>query len=113
YIGPTIMLALCYGVIQKIYKISKQLHISSIADFISVRYGKNATLGILVTVCSIFGIVPYIALQLKAVVTSLEVFNHTEFLEHQASQKDYSVLAIITTVVLAVFSILYGARKLD
>ncbi len=113
YLGPTIMLGLCFGVMQKIFKISKQLHITSIADFISVRYGKNATLGVLITVCSVFGIVPYIALQLKAIVTSLEVFNHVELLDQSASATDYSVIAISTTIVLAIFSILYGARKLD
>ncbi len=116
YLGPTLMLILCYGfypVLKKIMRISKVLHLTSIADFISVRFGKNATLGVLVTLCSIFGIIPYIALQLKAVVTSLEVFNHVDLLEHVPPQKDYSFLAIFTTVILAIFSILYGARKLD
>lgn len=113
YIGPTIMLALCYGMMQKIFKISKQLHIASIADFISVRFGKSSALGALVTVCCIFGLVPYIALQLKAIVSSLEVFNHVDLIENIKPEADLSAIALVTTIVLGIFSVLYGARKLD
>lgn len=113
YIGPTIMLAVSFGMVQKIFKISKQLHIASLADFISVRFGKNSTLGVLVTIGSIMGLVPYIALQLKAIVSSLEVFNHIDLLEKSGSTTDLNIIALVTTIVLAAFSILYGARKLD
>lgn len=113
YIGPTLMLAISYGMMQKIFKISKQLHIASIADFISVRFGKSSTLGALVTVCCIFGLVPYIALQLKAIVSSLEVFNHADLIEEIKPASNLNSIALITTIVIAAFSILYGARKLD
>lgn len=112
YIGPTIMLALSYGMNQKIFKISKQLNIASIADFISVRFGKSASLGALVTFCCIVGLVPYIALQIKAIVASLEVFN---FFSNQGDgyPVNFTIVAIGTTIVIAIFSILYGARRID
>jgi signal transduction histidine kinase/Na+/proline symporter len=112
YIGPTIMLAISYGMNQKIFKISKQLHIASIADFISVRYGKSAALGALVTLCSIAGLVPYIALQIKGIVTSLEAFNLFPT-QGESFAVNFSIVAIGTTLVIAVFSILYGARRID
>ncbi len=57
----------------KIIRITKANRITSIADFIASRYGKSTLLGGLVTVIAVVGITPYIALQLKAVSTSLTV----------------------------------------
>jgi hypothetical protein len=72
YLGPTLML-MCVGVILKMIRISKAQRITSIADFIAARYGKSQLLAGLVTVIAVIGVVPYIALQLKAVAASLEV----------------------------------------
>ena len=44
--------------------------ITSIADFVASRYGKSHLLGGLVTVIAVIGIIPYIALQLKAISAS-------------------------------------------
>src|SRR5829696_7105934 len=70
YLGPTLMAALFWLVLRKMVRISKVNRITSIADFIAARYGKSALLGGLVTVIAVVGIIPYIALQLKAVSTS-------------------------------------------
>src|SRR5512144_2411711 len=67
YIGPTLMIALWWLVLRKIIRISKANRITSLADFISSRYGKSALLAGLVTVIAVIGVLPYIALQLKAV----------------------------------------------
>lgn len=113
YLGPTMMMLLGYGLQRKIFNISKGLHINSLADLISVRFGKNFTLGALVTICSIIALVPYIGLQLKAIVSSLEVFIHADEGSAPLSDNIFTIIAIITTAVLCVFSLLYGARKLD
>jgi len=73
YLGPTLMAALWWYVMLKIIRISKANRITSIADFIASRYGKSQTLGGLVTVIAVIGIVPYIALQLKAISTSFSI----------------------------------------
>src|SRR3954471_6573815 len=70
YIGPTLMIALWWGVMRRILRISKQNRITSLADFIASRYGKSALLGGVVTVIAVIGILPYISLQLKAVSAS-------------------------------------------
>ena len=66
YLGPTLAIALWFFVLRKIMRISHVNRITSIADFIASRYGKSSLLGGLVTVVAVAGIVPYIALQLKA-----------------------------------------------
>src|SRR5207344_3451013 len=73
YIGPTLMMALWWLVMRKIIRISKTNRITSLADFISSRYGKSALLAGLVTIIAVVGVLPYIALQLKAVSHSYTI----------------------------------------
>ena len=47
--------------------------ITSLADFMSSRYGKSRALGELVTVIAVVGVVPYIALQLKAISNTFTI----------------------------------------
>ena len=49
---------------------ARQRHSLTIADFISARYGKSASLGALVALMALISITPYIALQLKAITVS-------------------------------------------
>ncbi len=109
YLGPTLML-LCVGVIIKMIRIAKAQRITSIADFIASRYGKSQLLAGLVTVIAVIGIVPYIALQLKAVAASLAVLfdqpGHTIHLWGVDS-------TFLVAGVLALFTILFGTRHLD
>ena len=109
YIGPTLML-LFVGVIIKMIRISKANRITSIADFIASRYGKSQLLAGLVTVIAVIGVVPYIALQLKAVAASLNVL---------FAQSGPALLpwwldsTLLIAAVLALFTILFGTRHLD
>eukprot|EP01034_Spumella_vulgaris_P017405 gene17405-22198_t len=67
YLGPTLAMVLGWLVVRKMIRIAKAYRITSIADFIASRYGKSPLLAGLVTLIAVVGIVPYIALQLKAV----------------------------------------------
>ncbi|MGB9493866.1 MAG: sensor histidine kinase [Azonexus sp.] len=110
YIGPTLML-LFVGVIIKMIRISKAERVNSIADFIATRYGKSQLLAGLVTVIAVIGVVPYIALQLKAVAASLEVLLQTsgdDLLPVPMLDSTFLIAAL-----LAVFTILFGTRHLD
>lgn len=109
YIGPTLMLMMT-GVILKMIRISKVHRITSIADFIASRYGKSQLLAGLVTVIAVIGVVPYIALQLKAVSASLDVLladNKTDLLPWWLDS------TLLIAALLAVFTILFGTRHLD
>ena len=67
------MMALWWLVVRKIIRISKTHRITSLADFVSSRYGKSALLAGLVTIIAVVGVVPYIALQLKAISGSYTI----------------------------------------
>jgi hypothetical protein len=69
YLGPTLAMVLAWMVLRKMIRIARTYRITSIADFIASRYGKSPLLAGLVTLIAVVGIVPYIALQLKAIAS--------------------------------------------
>ena len=71
-IGPVLMIGLCTPLLRRVIKLAKSQNITSIADFIAARYGKSQAVAATVALIAIIGSVPYIALQLKAVASSLE-----------------------------------------
>ncbi|MDX1913832.1 MAG: hypothetical protein SFV22_20210, partial [Saprospiraceae bacterium] len=76
YLGPTLLAPLWYVLLRKIILISKNQRITSIADFISARYGKSTNIGVMVTLIAVLGIVPYISIQLKAVTFGINTLTH-------------------------------------
>ena len=116
YIGPTLMTTLGWLVLKKIIRISKVHRITSIADFIGSRYGKSMTLGGVVTVIAVLGIIPYISLQLKAISTSFELIQRYPSLEPVPVAGGFNILGDTTFYValfLAVFATLFGTRNLE
>ena len=73
YLGPACVALLWPVFLRKLVRVSKDQRITSISDFISSRYGKSAALGSLVAVLVVCGMIPYIALQLKAVSASFKM----------------------------------------
>jgi len=116
YLGPTLMAGLWWYVMLKIIRISKANRITSIADFVSSRYGKSQLLGGLVTVIAVVGIIPYISLQLKAVSNSFTILLHYPEIVMPAKAGAQPLLqdsALYIAMILAAFTILFGTRHLD
>ena len=116
YLGPTLTFILGWFVIRKIIRISKVNRTTSIADFISSRYGKSFQLGALVTVIAVVGILPYISLQLKAISTSFSLLLHYPEVvlpTRPASAFFLRDTAFYVALFMAVFAILFGTRHID
>lgn len=116
YLGPTLMAALFWLVLRKMIRISKVHRITSIADFIAARYGKSSLLGGLVTVIAVIGIIPYIALQLKAVSTSFLILLQYPAVVMPPKGQAVSIVAdtaLYVALLLAAFTLLFGTRHLD
>src|SRR5687767_5055953 len=116
YLGPTLMAALWWYVLVKMVRISKANRITSIADFIASRYGKSQLLGGLVTIIAILGIVPYIALQLKAISTSFSIilkYPDVVMPNQEGAPLFLGDNTFYIAMLLAAFTILFGTRHLD
>lgn len=105
YLGPILVFLFGGGLIRRVIRASKRNNITSIADFIAARYGRHHGLAMLVTVIATLGVLPYIALQLKAVAFSIEVLAPGHSGNAAANN------ALVIAVLLAVFAILFGTRQ--
>ncbi|MCE8026685.1 sensor histidine kinase [Billgrantia aerodenitrificans] len=115
YLGPTLAMLMAPMLIRKMVRIASTQRITSIADFISARYGKSSGLGALVAIIALIGITPYIALQLKAITLSHAVLvNYPDAAEFRLTDESFWVdKSFWVALVLAVFIILFGTRHLD
>ncbi|MBL8397024.1 MAG: histidine kinase [Candidatus Accumulibacter sp.] len=116
YLGPTLVMALGWFLMLKMIRIVKANRITSIADFISSRYGKSHGLGGLVTIIAVVGIIPYIALQLKAISGSVSLLLSYPEIVMPGRSATMSVAADVSfyvALILAAFTIVFGTRHLE
>jgi Na+/proline symporter/signal transduction histidine kinase len=109
YIGPLVMIGLGYPLIIRIVRLAKAQNITSIADFVAARYGKSPAVAATVALIAIVGMIPYIALQLKAVSASVSTIL-------AASPVGTPILGDVTLFValaMATFAVLFGTRHTD
>jgi len=110
YLGPVIAAPLWIVLMRKIVRISKQHKISSIADFISLRYGNHRFLGALVTIVCLMAIVPYISLQLKAVSETFQILSDDT---SYVATSVYDDSTFYIALLLAVFATFFGTQTTD
>jgi len=113
YLGPTLAMALAWVVLRKMIRITKTLRITSIADFIASRYGKSPVLAGTVTLITMVGIVPYIALQLKAVSSGYALLTTPLGTPLASPLNWWRDSTFYFSLALAGFTMVFGARHLD
>lgn len=104
YFGPTLMAVLWLIILKKIITIAKANRITTISDFIGARYGKSLPLAAIVAIIMVVGIIPYIGLQLKAIIGTFSLITGEE--------GEGAAVGLFITFILAAFAIIFGARTL-
>lgn len=105
YLGPTLMAILWPLFLKKVIKIAKANRITTLSDFIGFRYGKSLFLSALCAIITVVGIIPYIGLQIKAIIHTFVIIS---------GETTGSVAAsLFITAILGIFAIIFGARRLD
>ena len=107
YLGPILVFVFGAPLLTRIVRISKRHNITSIADFVGARYGKHQPIAMLITGIAVIGVLPYIALQLKAVAFGFDVLSGAPTSETSFFLDN----AIFIAALLAAFSILFGTRE--
>ncbi len=113
YLGPMLAMILAWMVVRKMIRIAKSYRITSIADFIASRYGKSPLLAGLVTLITVVGIVPYIALQLKAISSGYALLTTPLGSPVSADRLWWHDGTFYMALALAGFTMVFGARHLD
>ena len=112
YIGPMVMVGLCYPLLLRIVRLAKGQNITSIADLIAARYGKSQAVAATVALIAIVSMVPYIALQLKAVSSSVGTIVATAAPGGLLAPM-FSDSALFVALFMAAFAVLFGTRHTD
>jgi Na+/proline symporter/signal transduction histidine kinase len=115
YIGPILVVGFASFFVARIVRLAKENNITSIADFVASRYGKNQAVAATVTLIAVIGVLPYVALQLKAIAASLEVFVGAQSAAPGASAAVPILgdMALLVALILAFFAIVFGTRQVD
>jgi len=108
YLGPILLFLFGWPFLKRLLRVSHYNQVTSIADFIGSRYGKNQTLAAIVTLVLVAGTLPYIALQLRGVGIAWSGLN---WQEGDASFGFGS--SLVAAMVMAWFAILFGTRIID
>jgi len=108
YLGPTLAMTLGWIIIRKMIRVSKEFRLTSVSDFISFRYGRSYAIGAIVATLSLLMVTPYVALQLIAISTSIEILSGPQiFLGFPVESK------LVVALLIGAFAVIFGARHLD
>ncbi|WP_372399953.1 PAS-domain containing protein [Azospirillum sp. HJ39] len=113
YLAPMILLLVARPVLTKTIAITKAQNVTSIADFIGARYGKSQAVAALVTLTALVGVLPYIALQLKAVAASFDVLTAPALSGPGVQPPIWGDTAFAVALSMALFTILFGVRHIN
>src|ERR1700729_2899093 len=112
YIGPMLVVGLAFPLVIRIVRLAKGQNITSIADFIAARYGKSQWVAATVALIAIVGMIPYIALQLKAVSSSVSTIL-AQASPGATAQPLLGDIALFVALAMATFAVLFGTRHTD
>lgn len=114
YIGPTLCVMLWWVILRRLVHLKAEHRTTSIADLIAARYDRSQAVAALATLVAVLAGTPYIALQLKSVISTFGVivpdpgpgasFVHTLITQNFGS---------IVVVLMVGFTIAFGVRRVD
>ena len=111
YMGPILLMLLAWPLFKRMVDTRRKQRVTSLADYLSARFGKRPSLALIVTVVAVAAVVPYIALQFKALAQAWQMIN-LHFAGQTLQELDTQSVPLIAGI-LAIFTVLFGARRLD
>ena len=108
YIGPIMVIPAWIYINTRIVRISRVNKISSLADFIALRYGNSRSFSAIITLVCLFAIVPYIGLQIKAISETFHLVTETPMSKNILTDN-----ATFVVLLIALFSSYYGTKYVD
>jgi PAS domain S-box-containing protein len=113
HLGAFLAVLLWPVVMGRMVRAVRRYHVTSIADLVASRYGKSALVGGTFALVAMVGLVPYLALQLKAISSTFTLL--TGGMGGAASEPlpVLSDTAFYAVILQAAFAMLFGARRLS
>ncbi|RMG61540.1 MAG: hypothetical protein D6713_00195, partial [Deltaproteobacteria bacterium] len=107
FIGPSIFALTWWVFLRKVVRVCREFNVTSVPDLLSIRYGRSGLIAVVSTLFLLVAIVPYIALQLRAIEISLDIIAGTKLF------RKYVDPTFLVTLYLAAFALIFGGRYLD
>jgi Na+/proline symporter len=105
FLGAIVLYLVGGAFMVRLVKLARETNATSIADLIATRLGKDAWLAATITLVAALGLVPYIALQLKAIAMSFGMLTGSD-----ASGAAWQDSALYVALAMALFAMLCSAR---
>lgn len=109
FLGAIVLYALAVAFMMRLVRLARETNATSLADLIATRLGKDAWLAATVTLVAALGLIPYIALQLKAVAMSFTML--TTRSSDAVAAPAWQDSALYVALAMAVFAMLFGTRR--
>ena len=113
YIGPILVIGFGAPFIARIANLARAQNVSTVADFVSARYGKSQAVAAVAALIALIGSAPYVALQLKAVAPTILMvvnsFDRGPLTPDTPSASFYLAVSLL----LAVFAMAFGTRRIN
>jgi len=107
FVGAILFYALAMTFMVRLVRLARETNATSLADLIATRLGKDAWLAATVTAVAALGLIPYIALQLKAVTMSFATLTRSA----ADSGPLWRDSALYVALAMALFAMLFGTRR--
>ena len=113
YIGPILVIGLGAPFVARIANLARAQNLTTVADFVSARYGKSQAVAAVAALIALVGSAPYVALQLKAIApTVLMVIDSTDRARLTPNTPStWFYLAV--SLLLAAFAMAFGTRRIN
>src|SRR5271168_4949251 len=113
YIGPIIVIGLGAPFIARVANLARAQNVTTVADFVSARYGKSQPVAAVAALIALIGSAPYVALQLKAVAPTVlmvvDSFDRVRLTPDTPSTSFYLAVSLL----LALFAMAFGTRRIN
>ena len=113
YIGPILVIGLGAPFIARIANLARAQNVTTVADFVSARYGKSQPVAAVAALIALIGSAPYVALQLKAVAPTVlmvvDLFDRGRLTPGAPSAWFYLAVSLL----LALFAMAFGTRRIN
>src|SRR5208282_3872428 len=113
YIGPILVIGLGAPFMARIASLARAQNVTTVADFVSARYGKSQSVAAVAALVVLFGSAPYVALQLKAVATTLLTVVDSFDQSRLAADTPTTSFYLAISMVLAAFAMAFGTRRIN
>jgi Na+/proline symporter/signal transduction histidine kinase len=108
YLGPTLCAAGWWWIVRKLIRLKNTQHVTSLPDVLALRYEKSQAVALLASGVLVVGLVPYVALQLKTMITTLSLVAGGDRFVYPGSGRQ---LGPPLVGFLILFTIAFGLRR--